>query len=114
LRKASTEVDSVGMVGTYWKLGRRKAEADGVLGTSCSRAMSGSLPGLAAGIERELAACCDGREVWCSGDEVGGKEEVVSITLWYGCHWYQRVPIKIACWQQYLCAGQGGRAYEHH
>jgi hypothetical protein len=45
--------------------------------------MLGSLPGPPA--ETELLFVCVGRSVWCATTGVGGKDEFVSITLWYGC-----------------------------
>jgi len=85
LTNASTAVDSVGMLGTYWKLGKRKADAGGASEESWSRATAGSLPGSETGIEREADGGWDGRAFWCVGDSVGGKEELVSMMLWYGC-----------------------------
>ena len=45
--------------------------------------MLGSLPGPPAGTE--LVFVCVERSVWWAAAGVGGNDEFVSITLWYGC-----------------------------
>lgn len=81
LTKASTPLSSVGILGTYWKLGKRKAEAGAVLGLFCGT-MSGSEPGLAAGtVFAFCAGCVEGS---ASSKGVGGMDELVMDTLWYG------------------------------
>lgn len=81
LTKVSTELSSVGMLGTYWKLGKRKADAGALLGTSWGT-MSGSEPGLVAGtVFAFCAGCVDGS---ASLKGVGGMDELMTDTLWYG------------------------------
>jgi hypothetical protein len=78
LTNASTPLSSVGMLGTYWKLGKRKADAGPVLGTSWGT-MSGSEPGLAAGSVFGFCAGCVDDSASMKG--VGGKDELMTDTL---------------------------------
>lgn len=77
MTKVSTLLSSVGMEGTYWKLGRRKADAGGEEGVSCGT-MSGSVPGFPTGNEPDSVVFCEVGSAW---EELGWKEELVSITL---------------------------------
>ena len=70
------------MLGTYWKLGTRKAEAGGASSTAPWGTMDGSLPGAAAGSEPGALVVRVERSLWCEGEVVGGKEELVRRTLW--------------------------------
>lgn len=78
--RASTLAASVGIVGTYWKEGSKKAEAGDVASTveKCS------LPDLAVGMDRFVDVDSSGLSCWYGGDSVGSKDEFVIITLWYG------------------------------
>jgi hypothetical protein len=78
LTNASTPLSSVGILGTYWKLGKRKADAGPVLGTSWGT-MSGSEPGLAAGSVFGFCAGCVDDSASMKG--VGGKDELMTDTL---------------------------------
>lgn len=55
--KLSTAELSVGMLGTCWNDGSKNADAGGPLGVDCET-ISGSLPGLATGIERSVEDGC--------------------------------------------------------
>ena len=72
LMKDSMLAESVGMVGTYWKEGRRKADAGSEVGS----------PEPAMGIERLVFDGSRGESFCEGGDAVGWMEVLVRRTLW--------------------------------
>lgn len=72
---SSTLEESVGIVGTYWKDGKRKAEAGGVVEGDWALAL------LVMGIERFVFDGCRGDSNCEGGESVGENDELVSMTL---------------------------------